>query len=69
MRVLTDRVTSVRRLTPLDPVAFSGFVDPGRIAVLIAALSEMGLPFTIEFEFEDSGGRIHLYRCAGPPSC
>lgn len=57
------------RLTPLDPVAFSGFVDPGRIAVLIAALSEMGLPFTIEFEFEDTRGRNHLYRCAEPPSC
>ncbi|WLQ37970.1 hypothetical protein P8A18_33000 [Streptomyces castrisilvae] len=56
-------------LTPLVPVTFSGFVDPGRIAVLIAALSEMGLSFTIEFEFDDSDGRIHLYQCAGPPSC
>ncbi|MFJ4837705.1 hypothetical protein [Streptomyces sp. NPDC088746] len=50
---------------PLNPVVFSGFVDPDRIAVLLAALKEMGLPFTVEFEDDD--GQEHIYRSAAQP--
>ncbi|WP_405662869.1 hypothetical protein OG379_14810 [Streptomyces sp. NBC_01166] len=52
-------------LMPLDPVVFSGFVDPARLAVLLAALKEMGLPFTVEFEDDD--GQEHVYRSAVGP--
>lgn len=54
-------------LIPLNPVTFSGFVDPDRIAVLLAALKEMGLPFTVEFE--DNDGQEHVYRSAARPDC
>jgi hypothetical protein len=54
-------------LLPLDPVAFSGFVDPDRIAVLLAALEETGMPFTVEFEDDD--GRGHVYHSAAQPGC
>ncbi|MFJ8045953.1 hypothetical protein ACIRBX_36120 [Kitasatospora sp. NPDC096147] len=51
-------------LLPLEPVVFSGFVDPDRIADLLAALSGMGLAFSVEFE--DPDGREHAFRSAGP---
>ncbi|MER7939309.1 hypothetical protein ACIQ64_02180 [Streptomyces sp. NPDC094473] len=49
-------------LMPSHPVVFSGFVDPDRITALLAALQEMGMPFTVEFEDDD--GREHVYRSA-----
>ncbi|MFF5897600.1 hypothetical protein ACFY8O_16915 [Streptomyces argenteolus] len=47
-------------LIPSDPVLFSGFVDPDRIAVLLSALRDMGMRFTVEFE--DGEGREHVFR-------
>ncbi|MFG2267332.1 hypothetical protein [Streptomyces sp. NPDC048720] len=49
-------------LTPLDPVVFSGFVDPDHITDLLAALNAMGLTFTVEFE--DRERRQHTWRSA-----
>ncbi|MFE7788697.1 hypothetical protein [Streptomyces sp. NPDC057460] len=49
-------------LAPLEPVVFSGFVDPNRITDLLGALSGMGLPFSVEFE--DLEGREHIFRSA-----
>ncbi|MGW0803646.1 hypothetical protein [Nonomuraea sp. NPDC002799] len=40
-------------LSPLEPVTFAGFVDPGRIDALHAALSALGLPYEVEFEAPD----------------
>ncbi|MFD9502770.1 hypothetical protein [Streptomyces sp. NPDC060035] len=62
-----ESVFAELELMPLNPVVFSGFVDPDRIAVLLAALKEMGMPFTVEFE--DNDGREHVYRSAAQPSC
>ncbi|MGW1814480.1 hypothetical protein ACWCQM_13090 [Streptomyces sp. NPDC002125] len=53
-------------LLPVDPVVFSGFVDPGRIAGLLAALKDMGMPFTVEFEDDD--GREHVHHSETRPS-
>ncbi|MCX5412861.1 hypothetical protein [Streptomyces sp. NBC_00059] len=53
-------------LLPVDPVVFSGFVDPDRIAVLLAALKDMGMPFTVEFE--DNDGREHVHHSETRPS-
>ncbi|MFJ7906754.1 hypothetical protein [Kitasatospora sp. NPDC096204] len=50
------------RLLPLEPVTFSGFVDPDRIDALLAALEAMGLSFGVEFT--DADGRDHLHRSA-----
>ncbi|MEW1688335.1 hypothetical protein ACIQOF_25260 [Streptomyces sp. NPDC091265] len=52
-------------LMPADPVLFSGFVDPDRLTVLLVALKELGMPFTLEFE--DNDGREHLYRSVAQP--
>ncbi|MFD5438283.1 hypothetical protein ACFWJ4_39760 [Kitasatospora sp. NPDC127067] len=52
-------------LLPLEPVTFTGFVDPDRIDVLLAALAETGLSF--EVEFTDADGREHLHRSADRP--
>lgn len=49
-------------LTPLEPVVFSGFVDPDRITDLLGALNGMGLTFSVEFE--DREGREHIFRSA-----
>ncbi|WP_317448095.1 hypothetical protein [Streptomyces collinus] len=49
-------------LTPLEPVVFSGFVDPDRINALLGALRGMGLSFSVEFE--DPEGREHTFRSA-----
>ncbi|MFF3301682.1 hypothetical protein [Streptomyces sp. NPDC002908] len=49
-------------LLPGDSVLISGFVDPDRVAVLLTALREMGLAFTVEFE--DGDGQEHVYRSA-----
>ncbi|MFF4244878.1 hypothetical protein ACFYY2_10440 [Streptomyces sp. NPDC001822] len=49
-------------LIPCDPVLISGFVDPDRITVLLAALRRMG--FTFSVEFEDREGREHIHRSA-----
>lgn len=54
-------------LLPLDPVTFSGFVVPDRIADLLAALSEMGLSFIVEFE--DNEGQEHVFRSATQSDC
>ncbi|MFE9782250.1 hypothetical protein ACFYPA_29400 [Streptomyces sp. NPDC005775] len=54
-------------LMPFNPVTFSGFVDPDRVAVLLAALKEMGLSFIVEFE--DKNGQEHVYRSAARPDC
>ncbi|MFG2907402.1 hypothetical protein ACGF13_20340 [Kitasatospora sp. NPDC048286] len=50
------------RLLPLEPVTFSGFVDPDRIDALLAALEAMGLSFDVEFT--DADGRDHLQHSA-----
>ncbi|MFJ6777079.1 hypothetical protein ACIQOV_40040 [Kitasatospora sp. NPDC091257] len=52
-------------LLPLEPVTFTGFVDPDRIDVLLAALAETGLSF--EVEFTDADGGEHLHRSADRP--
>lgn len=51
-------------LIPLEPVVFSGFVDPDRITDLLQALNGMGLSFSVEFE--DREGRKLVYRSAEP---
>lgn len=49
-------------LIPADSVLISGFVDPDRVAVLLTALREMSMAFTVEFE--DGDGQEHVYRSA-----
>ncbi|MER7582263.1 hypothetical protein [Kitasatospora sp. NPDC097691] len=49
-------------LMPLEPVVFSGFVDPDRITDLLASLNGMGVSFNVEFE--DLEGQEHIYRSA-----
>lgn len=53
------------RLLPLEPVTFSGFVDPARIDALLSALEAMGLSFNVEFT--DADGNEHLHRSADRP--
>ncbi|MEU9057496.1 hypothetical protein AB0D13_01035 [Streptomyces sp. NPDC048430] len=62
---MVETVFAELELMPLKPVAFRGFVDPDRVAVLLAALEEMGMPFTVEFEDDD--GQEHVYRSAARP--
>ncbi|MFE3516186.1 hypothetical protein [Streptomyces sp. NPDC059166] len=50
---------------PTEPVVLSGFVDPDRVALLLAALTDTGMPFTLEFE--DPDGREHFLRSAARP--
>ncbi|MFG2696513.1 hypothetical protein [Kitasatospora sp. NPDC048407] len=58
-----EREFAELELTPGEPVLFSGYVDPERVAELLAALGETGLSFRLEFE--DREGREHVHHSAG----
>ncbi|MFJ9455221.1 hypothetical protein ACIRST_09090 [Kitasatospora sp. NPDC101447] len=57
-----ENACAALELCPGEPVLFSGFVDPDRIADLLEALNGTRLSFSVEFE--DREGREHVHRSA-----